>query len=88
MYLDDDSQGLEATVVTPDSWKCAGSKNLSQTTQKGIKQPKKLQSEFDPIGTGILEVCEKSKRLADRFKWSYRVSEGQIRKKDITIVYI
>ena len=32
-----DSQGLVATVVTPDSWKSTSSKKLSQTAPKGIK---------------------------------------------------
>ena len=58
MYWTNDSQGLVATVVTPDSWKSASIKNNSQTTPKGIKQPYKLQFKFDPSGIGILEVCE------------------------------
>ena len=32
-----DSQGLVSTVVTPDSWKSASSKNLSKTAPNGIK---------------------------------------------------
>ena len=36
MYLDEDSQGLVSTVVTPDSWKSASSKNLSNTAPNGI----------------------------------------------------
>ena len=32
-----DSQGLVTTVVTPDSWKSASSKNLLKTAPNGIK---------------------------------------------------
>ena len=53
-----DSQGLVSTVVTPDSWKSASSKNLLKTAPNGIIELHKLQSELNTIGTGILEVCE------------------------------
>ena len=66
------------TLLAPESWKSARSQNVSQTVSNGVIWSEKVKSCFYSIGSGILEVCEKSKRLADRFKWSYRISECQM----------
>ena len=51
------------TLLAPESWKSASSQNVSQIVSTGLIGSKKVISGFNSIGTGILEVCEYSKRM-------------------------
>ena len=46
------------TLLAPESWKSVSSQNVAKTVSTGIIGFKKVKSDFNSIGIGILEVCE------------------------------
>ena len=52
------SSERERRWARPFTWKSVSTENVSQTISNGVIGSQKVKSDFNSIGTGILEVCE------------------------------